>query len=566
MMLCRWLHEQRWIVLILVLNLWSSNAWSQAPAAMQITGVVHGGLAGAPKALECFVLEDIDDLSEFGLGTANNGSGSAGVEWTFPPMAVQAGEFLYVSKESEIFASFFGFEADFIDDGLACNFNGDDAIELFQNDWTIDAFGDPNLDGSGFDWEYTLGWAWRSCESMPSAVFNGADWTVSMGAFGASETNAAAMIPFPAGEFANPCIELLPGCTESHADNYNPLANEEDGSCSYVLFFSASGCTYDQATNFDAQALFDDGTCEWSSTNPCPADLNDNGLVDVSDVLLMLTAFGQSCPEEEAVFLTGTGQFVFDGYAPFADTPINLHYHVPAGLTSEAPVVMVFHGNNRNASEYRDHWISIADAMGLLIIAPEFTSSGFPGSEEYMQGGVFNADGVERPVAQWTFALVEPMLVAFQDSTGNGDPKMDLWGHSAGGQFVHRFMLFHGSELVDRAVAANSGWYTVPDLPIAYPYGLLDAPVNGRTLDEAMSSQLIISLGTADTNSIGPIHNPDVDLQGFNRFDRGQYFWELSQNTAESQALELNWNLMEEQGVGHDASGMADAAAAWLFP
>lgn len=554
------------IFLILSMTLCCSQIWGQESPALQITGVIHGGLSGAPKAIELFVLQDIDNLSEFGLGTANNGSGSAGVEWAFPEESAQMGEFLYVSKESETFASFFGFDASFIDNGLACNFNGDDAIELFENDLIVDVFGFSNLDGTGSDWEYTLGWAWRSCESFPSDVFNDSDWTIEIGAFGESLTNAAALIPFPSAEFETPCIEVVLGCTESHADNYNPQANEEDGSCSYLVFFSLAGCTYPQATNFDAEALLDDGTCEGFGVAVCPADLNGNGLVEVSDVLLLLSSFGQPCFEVEAPQMTGTGQFVFDDYAPFSGFPVPVHYHIPEGVASDAPVVMVFHGNNRNASDYRDYWISISEAMGLLIVAPEFSNASFPGSEEYMQGGVFDENGMERPVAQWTFALLEPILLAFQDSSGNTDPQMDLWGHSAGAQFVHRFMLFHGSELVDRAVAANSGWYTVPDLFVEYPYGLINAPVNGIALEEAMETQLVVSLGTADNSPIGPIHNPEVDLQGLNRYDRGQYFEEQSQITSENLEYNLNWVFFDVQGVGHDASTMAGAAAAWLFP
>jgi hypothetical protein len=48
-----------------------------------ITGVVDGPLqGGTPKAIEICALTDIADLSNYGIGSANNGGGSGGEEFT----------------------------------------------------------------------------------------------------------------------------------------------------------------------------------------------------------------------------------------------------------------------------------------------------------------------------------------------------------------------------------------------------------------------------------------------------------------------------------------------------
>lgn len=105
-----------------------------------ISGVIDGPLSGGlPKAVEIYVVNDIPDLSIYGFGSANNGGGSDGEEFIFAPVAVSAGTFLYVASEGVEFADFFGFAPDFVN--AAANINGDDAIELFQNDTVADIFG-----------------------------------------------------------------------------------------------------------------------------------------------------------------------------------------------------------------------------------------------------------------------------------------------------------------------------------------------------------------------------------------------------------------------------------------
>ena len=47
------------------------------------------------------------------------------------------------------------------------------------------------------------------------------------------------------------------GCTDSNADNYNPAANIDDGTCGDIVF----GCTNPIANNYDPLSTTDDGSC-----------------------------------------------------------------------------------------------------------------------------------------------------------------------------------------------------------------------------------------------------------------------------------------------------------------
>ncbi len=57
------------------------------------------------------------------------------------------------------------------------------------------------------------------------------------------------------------------GCTDPNADNYDPNATSDDGSCVYC------GCTDPLANNYDPNAVCDDGSCEYTiPVNPCQLD------------------------------------------------------------------------------------------------------------------------------------------------------------------------------------------------------------------------------------------------------------------------------------------------------
>ncbi len=163
-----------------------------------ITGVIDGPLPGGlPKAVEFLVLNDITNLSIYGFGSANNGGGSDGEEFTFPAGTATAGSFIYVASEATEFDNFFGFAPDYT--GGAANINGDDAIELFQNGGVVDVFGDINVDGNGQPWEYLDGWAKRVDSTGPDgSTFVLANWTFSgPNALDGETSNATAATPFP---------------------------------------------------------------------------------------------------------------------------------------------------------------------------------------------------------------------------------------------------------------------------------------------------------------------------------------------------------------------------------
>lgn len=167
-----------------------------------ITGVLDATLPGGnPKVVELYVTADISDLSIYGLGSANNGLGTNGEEFSFPPVQATAGSFIYVSAEAIEFQNFFGFAPDYTSGAVAIN--GDDAIELFQDGTVIDTFGQIDIDGTGTEWEYHDGWAYRRNGATASPTFDIGQWDFSGpdALDGVISNTDGATAAFPTGSF-----------------------------------------------------------------------------------------------------------------------------------------------------------------------------------------------------------------------------------------------------------------------------------------------------------------------------------------------------------------------------
>ncbi len=175
--------------------------------ALIISGVFDGDLSGGtPKGVELFATENIEDLSVFALGSANNGGGSDGVELTLSG-SLAAGDYLYVSTEETNFNVMFGFNPDLTDD-MAVAINGNDAIELFYDstktfsggESVVDLFG--TISGSDASWNHSDGWAYRVDLTGPDGnTFVVENWTIEASAFSGASSNSNASSPMPIGTF-----------------------------------------------------------------------------------------------------------------------------------------------------------------------------------------------------------------------------------------------------------------------------------------------------------------------------------------------------------------------------
>lgn len=270
--------------------------------------------------------------------------------------------------------------------------------------------------------------------------------------------------------------------------------------------------------------------------------------------------------------LTGTGSFTFKSYAPLADKPISVYYHVPTNLVENSPILLVFHGNNRDAAPSRDALIAKADKLGFAVLVPEFSRALFPNSDQYHLGNIFE-DGdrpspqTMNPMEEWTFSLIDPLFEHFKNLTGLTNPTYDILGHSAGGQVAHRYIYFWNNARFNRVVASASGWYTMPDRSIEFPYGLEKSPAEQLPYNAMFSVPLTVLIGTADNdpNAASLRHTTEADAQGSNRLARAQFFFQQSAATAQANNSNFAWQYKTMNNVGHDFTASAAYAADLLY-
>jgi poly(3-hydroxybutyrate) depolymerase len=261
---------------------------------------------------------------------------------------------------------------------------------------------------------------------------------------------------------------------------------------------------------------------------------------------------------------SGKWSFVFNDRKGQADRPMRVYTYRPRQCDSTCPIQFVLHGVKRNASNYRDYWELAADRYGLIIIAPEFSHKEWPKSAGYNLGDT----GAQADREKWAYSVIEHLF----DEMRDGQKDYRIFGHSAGAQFVHRFVMLLPDNRASLAIAANAGWYAMPEwrkekAEFKWPHSLVGSPVGEAEVRKALARKLYVVLGEADTKT----DDPDLDKaegsmkQGATRLDRGEAFFSAATAAAKDLGVKLGWELSYVPAVGHDGERMSRAAADLVY-
>lgn len=242
-----------------------------------------------------------------------------------------------------------------------------------------------------------------------------------------------------------------------------------------------------------------------------------------------------------------------------------LYYYRPGRWTEKDAVFIAFHGFGRNGAEYCKALRKLAEKRNMLIVCPELTERKYPGAEWYQEGGIMDTDGHVREKEKRTFSVVDRIVEEVKNRT-QATGKVILFGHSAGGQFVHRWALLGGKKVVDVIAVANSGWFTMPDRDIDYPYGIKNVGVTDKELAEAFAKPVILFMGEKDVERKPPFRDtPEADVQGMNRMERCTNYFHQCRAKAEELQVPFRWKLETVEGVAHQGVKMAEGAMSYIL-
>jgi pimeloyl-ACP methyl ester carboxylesterase len=257
---------------------------------------------------------------------------------------------------------------------------------------------------------------------------------------------------------------------------------------------------------------------------------------------------------------------------PFIDArhpqrPLEVNFYRPARHRPEDEVVFVQHGMLRNGDDYRDFWIDAAEKHNLLIVAPTFGNDHFPRADGYNNGLVVGEGGAIATAEDWLYAVPARVLTALRQAGVTKRDRVRLFGHSAGGQFVHRLLATQEQTPFETAFAANSGWYTLPTLERRFPEGLDGLGLGEAELARWLAWPMVIFAGDQDIVISDPNLPAQVEAlaQGPMRYARAHFVLDFAKAEAARRGLACNWSLISVPGIGHDGAAMSRAAAACWF-
>ena len=120
---------------------------------------------------------------------------------------------------------------------------------------------------------------------------------------------------------------------------------------------------------------------------------------------------------------------------------------------------------------------------------------------------------------------------------------------------------------VNRAVAANAGWYTFLN-GADFPYGVKSPPISlsDSNVKKFLSMDLHILIGSNDIDVNSSINkSKGAQNQGLNRYQRAKNFFEYTESIVEQNNLEFNWKYQVVPGAPHSNKVMSRAAVLLLF-
>mgnify|MGYP001385982763 FL=1 len=268
-------------------------------------------------------------------------------------------------------------------------------------------------------------------------------------------------------------------------------------------------------------------------------------------IMLSLSTFGSNLEK-----------FTFDSWAK---PDLDIFYHLPETVDENTEILFIIHGNSRNADDYLKVWRKLTEGENVALFAPHFTRNSFISFNTLQMS---TSNGVIRSDKNLYLNNSIDTLFEFIKSKFNLKANSyDIYGHSAGAQFVHRYLLMSEEPKVNIAVAANAGWYTFLN-GANFPYGVKNPPIvlSDSNVKVFLGTNLHILIGSNDIDVNSSVNKSDgAQKQGLNRLQRAKNFFDYTSLIVEQNDLTFNWKYQLVPGAPHSNKVMSRAAVRIFF-
>ena len=244
---------------------------------------------------------------------------------------------------------------------------------------------------------------------------------------------------------------------------------------------------------------------------------------------------------------------------------LDVFYHLPKTIDNDTKVLFVVHGNTRNADDYLNSWIRLTKDKNIAIFAPHFKRSSFISFNTLQMST--SSGKIRTDTDLYLHNSIDTLFKYIKAKFKLTDKLYDSYGHSAGAQFVHRYLLMSDNPSVNKAVAANAGWYTFLN-GADFPYGVKNPPISltDSNVKKFLSTNLYILIGTNDIDVDSSINkSKGAQKQGINRLQRAKNFFTYTESIVEQNNLEFKWKYQAVPGAPHSNKVMSKAAVLVLF-
>ena len=251
-------------------------------------------------------------------------------------------------------------------------------------------------------------------------------------------------------------------------------------------------------------------------------------------------------------------------YAYWDKPDVEIFYITPKKIDKDTQLLFVIHGNSRNANDYISAWIPYISNKNIIVVAPQFNKNSF--RYFFLLESATSSGAINNNPDDYINKSISSFFNFFQSKFSLSTNKYKMFGHSAGAQFTHRYMLLSNDKRISSAVIANAGWYTFLN-GASFPYGIQESPIDitGKHIRWFMSNRTTLLIGDNDVNLDDVNSSAGAKNQGKTRVDRAKNYFNALIRLADKENIPFRWRYEVINGVDHDYLKMTPVAAKILL-